>query len=604
MRTVTEAHRVVRKDAPVITPTSTVWWAAGVSLAGSLILACIFALLHRAVQVPERAVLAVGFVCACVIAAYPVFHFSTRRNAPIADAAIGTLSAISAVLVAIYFYWVGFYVFFPADALIWSEGDFVNDIIKFRTGYPLFTAQVNNESFTYVPGAQLLTYALASISGHGNSVPAFRVVQVLYSIAAAAAGVFCYMRIIALSDPGRERGSRCWPALSFSVLMLAATNSITNRFTHNLHNDALAQVITVASFALLLEYIRTRSKVVLALMAIMPAAGFFVKQSLAIWTGFYWLYLLLFDKPRSVPRLLAHGFTSLAAIAGVIGACYAAWGQNFTYWTITVLGSHGVSPLRSLQHLLDIWPYLTIGLLGGVALRSTPGFKHLVGPWLIWLALIVSQTYTSGIAWMLNHIGPGCFIAAIWFLAGLRSVWNQWFDSASSVSSRIWLEPVTAVVVIALTFSGLGFIRIPMRSFSDDAYRYVRDIEMEFQGQPSGRVLMDAGSWIYARDNVVMKDRAPCIGERGYSQTGDFSGILGRIRNKQYTKILVRNLHEPDFWYDHFLWPKPSGIRDALLANYHQVRRIKPAASPLSLRDRAEDPYLFSEITVLAPNGT
>ncbi len=39
------------------------------------------------------------------------------------------------------------------------------------------------------------------------------------------------------------------------------------------------------------------------------------------------------------------------------------------------------------------------------------------------------------------------------------------------------------------------------------------------------RVLLDAGTWAYFKDGVVMKDRAPSIGERGHSQTGDFSGI-------------------------------------------------------------------------------
>jgi hypothetical protein len=97
-----------------------------------------------------------------------------------------------------------------------------------------------------------------------------------------------------------------------------------------------------------------------------------------------------------------------------------------------------------------------------------------------------------------------------------------------------------------------------------------------------------------------MRDRAPCIGERGYSQTGDFSGILERIEGRQYAKILVRRLHSPDFWYDHFLWPQPSGIRRKLLEHYEEVERI-PAG--WQTQPTETPPYLFDEISVLAPKA-
>jgi hypothetical protein len=98
-----------------------------------------------------------------------------------------------------------------------------------------------------------------------------------------------------------------------------------------------------------------------------------------------------------------------------------------------------------------------------------------------------------------------------------------------------------------------------------------------------------------------MKDRAPSIGERAYSQTGDFSGILKRFEQRQYKKILVRGLHAPDFWYDNSLCPKSTGIRQALLDNYREIRTIGGVAPPLSTRDQVEDPYLFGAISVLVP---
>jgi hypothetical protein len=329
--------------------------------------------------------------------------------------------------------------------------------------------------------------------------------------------------------------------------------------------------------------------------------GFLIHQSLLIWAACYGGFLLIWA--RNWKRLILFGVATGALSAAVIGACYAIWGEPFFYWTFHVLSAHGISPLRSFQHVLDSWTYFAAGLLGGAAVLWGSRSNALVGAWLVWLGLITVEAYTSGIAWMLNHIGPGCLLAGVWFLAGLTVVWNRASEAWSAGSARDWIAAGAATLSVALLFSGMGLVRIPTQPFSDDAYRYVRDIEAQFRGQPAGRVLLDAGSWVYEPDRVVMGDRAPSIGERGYSGTGDFSGILSRIAHHRYSKILVRDFHEPDFWYEHFTWAKPSGIRQALLDHYRETGRIRGAVPPLSSRDRAEDPYLFGEIAILEPKA-
>jgi len=227
--------------------------------------------------------------------------------------------------------------------------------------------------------------------------------------------------------------------------------------------------------------------------------------------------------------------------------------------------------------------------------------RGLLGAWLVWLSLIIIEAYTSGIAWMLNHIGPGCLIAGIWFLAGLTLVWNKAEKAWNTADGRSWMAAGASALCVVLLFNGMGLVRIPVAPVSADAYRYVADIEAQFACCPSSQVLLDAGSWMYARDGVVMGDRAPSIGERGYSLTGDFSGILARIRSRRYARILVRDFHDPDFWYDHFTWRTPSGIRRALQDYYRETGRIRAAGTPVTSKDRAEDPYLFGEITILEP---
>jgi hypothetical protein len=508
----------------------------------------------------------------------------------------------SVLLLASYFFSVSGYVVFPGDFLTWSEGDFVNDILKFSVGYPLYSPQVNNDAFNYVPGPQLLTYLLAWLSGHGGSVVVFRVIQLIYTVVAAFLATLCCRQVLRLAwRDFAAVNSRLWNSFWFAALLLIATNSITNPFVHNLHGDALAQLASMAAYYLLLKYAETRSRAVLAAMAVVAPAGFLVKQSLMVWAGWYGGFLLFWD--RSWKRTVVFSAASAGLLAAVLGLCYAFWGAPFFYWTFYVMGHHPVSPLRSFQHMLTAWPYFAAGLLGGVAVLWARNNRMLFGAWLVWLAVIASETYTSGIAWMVNHIGPGSLIAGVWFMAGLASVWNAVTGVQEWDGPERWVRTTAVTISVLLFFSGLGLVRIPAPVVPADAYRYVHDIEREFQGVPAKQVLLDAGSWVYMKERVIMSDRAPSIGERGGTNTGDFSGILSRIAAKRYSKILVRGLHAPDFVYDYFLWSKSSGIRQALLDNYREVRTIRGVEPYGYARNWAEDPYYVGEISVLEPKA-
>jgi hypothetical protein len=553
-------------------------------------------------ETPEKAVKITGVMFA-VLGAVPIIVYLAARRGAAKLGELGLIAAgtIGVLLTACYLFWASFYIMFPADVFIWSESDFVGDIVKFRQGYPIFTADVNNESFTYVPGTQLLTYFLAWLIGLPTSISAYRAIQVVYTLLAAFIAFLCCRRLFAICFPNEKRigESLLWGIVWLTGLFLIATNSITNPFSHLLHNDALAQLFTVTAYWLVLEYQATKNKRILWLMAMIPALGFWVKQSLIIWAVLYCAYLIVFDRPRSFRRITAFAAFAFTGVFVSVFIGYALWQENFIYWVFTVLSEHAVSPLRSFRHLLEIWVYFAVGLIGGAVLLQDK-FKELFGLWLVWLILISTETYTSGIAWMLNHIGPGCLIAGIWFFAALADVWHKISDAEiKNARADEWMRAAASLAVLCLLFSGFGFVRVPVKPFGADAERYVREIENEFSAQPPERTLLDAGTWIYMRDGIVMKDRAPSIGERGYSQTGDFSGILGRLKQKYYAKILVRNLHSPDFWYDHELWSKSSDIRKTLLENYTEVGKIN-AASDFS---QSETPYGFQEISILVPRA-
>jgi hypothetical protein len=146
---------------------------------------------------------------------------------------------------------------------------------------------------------------------------------------------------------------------------------------------------------------------------------------------------------------------------------------------------------------------------------------------------------------------------------------------------------------VVLVYQGLGVIRIPVSPLPPDAYRYKREIEGQFEGQGEDRVLLDFGTWVYVPAGVVMKDRASTVATRGNTEVGDYSGMIRRLRQKQYSKVLVRRLHRWDFWYDFQTWRHPSGIKEALLENYYESGVIGGVPG--------EKSYGLSEVSILLP---
>jgi len=553
---------------------------------------------------PEKAVQTVaGLFAILLIIVLSVYLFVQRRSVNPWKCGLIVLGTTGVLLVSIYLYVVNFIVFFPADFLIWSESEFVNDILKFRTGYPIYTEGGNHESFIYSPGTQMLTYLLAWLVGKPTSIPVYRMVQTAFSVLAAVTALLCCRKLVELNSSNSEHSGRFhWGVVWLPLLFLMATNSLTNPYVHHLHNDSLAQLVSVIAYFLLIKYIATRDKGVLVLMTIIPSLGFLVKQSLAVWAVMYCVHLGVFDRPRSMKRLLTFALVSFSGIGIVLANCYFLWGDHFFYWTFTVVGTRGtqVSLLRSFQHILDAWPYVAIGLVGGGMLLRDKNLKVLFSPWVMWLFVILTEAYTSGIGWTRSHLGPGSLIAGIWFLAALSVHWPvDRRDTIGELFGQAWLRTSIAVAVGVLLFSGLGMVRIPTKPFPvKDGYRYIRDIEKEFEGQRAKDILLDVGTWVYIENRVIMKDSAIPIGDQGYSETSDFSDIRQRLEERNYSKILVRNLHSRDFWYDYWSWRKSSGIRQALLDNYDEIGSIAEVPAP---GGRGPERYTFAKISILVP---
>lgn len=567
-----------------------------VALAAALGLAALLYHLQR--QEPRLAALTGGLFVLLIPA---VYLLALRGRAQLNHLLAVTLAAVCVALMGWYFSWVVSWVTLPADIWIWSESEFVQDIVKFRAGYPLYTPDVNNESFIYPPGSQLVTYFLALLFLHPTSIPLYRGIQVGYTVIAAFIAFLCVRRLLVLAEARRAPAGFLWGAFAMPALFLIATNTTANWFVHLLHNDALAQLLTAAGFYLLVRYAQTRSVGVLASMAVLPAAGFLVKQSVLIWGGLYTGYLVFFDRPRCWKRIVAFAAAWCGIFASVLGACWLLWREPFFFWTFTVIKQHSVSVRRALEHGMAAWPFLLVGLVGAFFLVRGPHRGRLAGLWLTWLVVWSTEVYTSGLGWMMNHIGPGTLLAGVWGIAALATARPLRMAAAlQGVHQQPLMRGVLLGAVGVVWLCGLGATGFSRQHYPQQAKRYVREIEREFEGEDARAVLLDAGSWIYLKHGIVMKDRVIGIGDRANGGIGDFSGILQRIRDKQYSKILVRNLHKADFWYDHYSWKRPIGVRQALLENYREVRRIASAV-PEGFIDRGGTSVLLSTISVLVP---
>ena len=106
--------------------------------------------------------------------------------------ALALCLGLSGFLVVFYLYLIQSFVRLPADILMYSDSSFVGDIIKLRTGIPIYTPPQDNNSLVYTPAAPIVTYAIAWLIGMPTSIVAWRLIQLGFvlcaAVVAAAAG--------------------------------------------------------------------------------------------------------------------------------------------------------------------------------------------------------------------------------------------------------------------------------------------------------------------------------------------------------------------------------------------------------------------------------
>jgi hypothetical protein len=548
--------------------------------------------------VPLMMVFSLGLVATILVS---IRALSRKETAGLSQGAvaISALIAAGSLLVMIAAYQLVAYIRLPVDLLSFSESSFVDDIIKLRLGMPIYTNLLDNNSYPYNPGTQILTYVISSVLGHADSIPFYRAVQfsyvVLASVVAMSATDLLAQKLLSKKEY-RHRPLLMLAWLPF--LFLVSIDSQFNIYNHSLHNDGLALLVSISAFWLIVRHSNTPRPWLIVLMAALPAAGFLVKQNQLMWLGIFAVYMIV-SGTVSRREFLLYLAGSIGLLAVIIGSLYLLWGDNYIFWTFQALGDKQVSLPRSVLHLFQAGIYAMMGLLGGWILVLRNGSRMSAALWLSWFVVFAITTYTSGLGFTSNHMGPAVVIAASWFFVALVRLWPSADERQSWWQYRG--QEAAAVAMVVLLFGGvLGFMRELRNPVTPDFYRYVADIEQEFQGHEPSKVLMDTGSWIYLKSNVLMKDRSAPVSLHVGSNQPEISydmlaSTIQRFENKTYDKILARELDSSETWYD--FQDRGSGVRDAILENYYGVRRI-PAVEGI---DTWWPRHLVAEIIVLEP---
>jgi hypothetical protein len=471
------------------------------------------------------------------------------------------------------------YLNIPVDLLSYSESGFVNDLLRIRLHLPIYAPPQDNQSTVYTPGSQLLTYVIWQVFGGGNSIALLRKVQFSYVVMATFVATAAFDRLARGLLTVEEYALRpMWIAISFAVLLMVATEPRFNGYTPSLNSDGLALLISMMAFWLMVQHAWRPRPWTLTAMTLLPPIGFLCKQNLLVWVPIFELYFFV-SKTISLRRQIVFLASTLVLSAAAIGACYLLFGNDFMFWTFTALANKQVYLPRSVQHLLEAGAYLALGVAGGLVFLTQGTDRKVVALWICWAVLLAIQAYTSGFAWAMNHLGPSVMIGVAWSLVALIRVWPR-PDRSGIATQAPWLhrvrEAMAALAVVGL-LGGLGFARDTRSPVPPEIDQYIADIEREFVGLDAQRVLMDYGTWIYLRDNVVMKDRGVAVAvHAGKNQPAINHPMLmdtiSRIDQKVYDKILVRELDAGRSSYD--FQDRGSGVKTAILRNYREVRRI------------------------------
>lgn len=527
-----------------------------------------------------------------VVALLPVVAAGVRskRTGDARPLAVALAFSATWLVASAWMYRLAFLISFPADLLSYSEGIFINDITKIRVGAPFYGEPEQFDSYVYAPGASFVTYQLSRIVGASRSFTVLRGLMSGYALGVSLLGSVCAYRLVRIAAPDRAlRMSPVWAAVMAPLLFLIATNKVTNVYSWTLNVDGLAQLLVLLGFLVLIHYAEHRSAWLIPVMILLPGIGFLIKQNQMMWFGIFVGFLAVFDDPRSIRRAATVAVGGGLFIGLVLLLCSSAWGDPFWYWTFEVLQNHKLIPAESWNHFKTGFGSVLMILGGGGLLLLSPRDRRLWGLWLVALGMLLLTTYTSGIGYVMNHMGPATVLGAVFLLATLAVFYGN--DRRAA-----WTAAVPAAVAVAMMV-GTYSVRRPQNELAVEGHAYVEQIRQELEGIEPDKVMVDVGAFLHFEADRVWRNGAVSVGEISYAGTSDFAGLKAKIRAKEFDRILVRAFQHELSWYDHVTLEKPTHLQEVMLETY----RVASTVPRPKTRIGRLDTHPFETISILVP---
>ncbi len=377
----------------------------------------------------------------------------------------------------------------PGDVLSSAESAYVDDILKVRAGGTPFAHPGDPDADGQGPGGPILTYLIASIVGRADSIPAYRVIQFGYVVLASllAVGV-CDLLARLMLTAETYQGRWLWLAVWWPILLFLCVEPAFNRYTYTLHADGLALLVSVGGFWLMARHAFRPRGWQLVLMAVLPAAGFFVKQHMLVWAGLFLVYLMIEGRASWRHRLICL-FTTLALTLMLIGVGRLVWGSSVFDWAFTAHGAKACPACRGVDAFLSAGIYFVMGAFVACVIVFRRPARGPIALWLLWLAILGLGAFMYGTGSQVGDLGPGVVLAGCWFLVSLAGIWPR--RASDQPAGAAAAQQLTAAAGVLMLFGSLGLFAAPTDPVPADLGRCITEPKRESEGHTTDALPLD-----------------------------------------------------------------------------------------------------------------
>lgn len=488
-------------------------------------------------------------------------------------------------------------ILFPWDFYMWAESTFLTNMLKIRSGVPIYGNPADGNSFLYSPGLEFVTYGLLAPFGAALDIRACRAVSVLLCVAAVVTGGFAASEVAADTRTAARRFKGIFSAVSLLVLFRGFSADVPH--PDNLHIFHFAVAFGLTSAAL-----RTKRFGLATVAALWAGFGVLTKQTAAP-TVVGVIAILLLEGPsdwRTTSRLIAIPLVGALSLALCVGAVFATqYGRLylFTVPTSEVIMSIKIPMLlREFTEPYRLIPTLLLLPVAAIFFRAGRVERRYL---VTWLFVGACAAMPNVLAYL--KIGGGANnlrVADFWLLL---LVLPGIFRLSETARAPLRIAATLSIAAIALAAFP---IRLPP---SARMYAYGREFD-ESIGKDvhdgAKRILVAHETMPLIRNGILDPplDRAVSIAELGWAGKSALGDLERRIRSGYYDRLYMN-------------WDGPYGapLLKLIDDNYREVATIPaywaPARGSASFFDRNfgvydGEPYgyqggMMGSIRVMAP---